>query len=106
MEKMVEFYLDPYTGEKLGERSSWSGPSLERKNIMSFLYRLHFALALPWSWSAGAHSVGDYILGVTALVWTSIASSPSISPFRCGGARKATPRLRRNPGGAAGSRPG
>ncbi len=70
MEKMVEFYLDPYTGEKLGERSSWSGPSLERKNIMSFLYRLHFALALPWSWSAGSHSVGDYILGITALVWT------------------------------------
>ncbi len=70
MEKMVEFYLDPYTGEKLGERSSWSGPSLERKNIMSFLYRLHFALALPWSWSAGSHSVGAYILGVAALVWT------------------------------------
>jgi len=70
MEKMVEFYLDPYTGEKLGERPAWSGPSLERKNIMSFLYRLHFSLALPWSWSIGDHSVGAYILGVTALVWT------------------------------------
>ncbi len=70
MEKMVEFYLDPYTGEKLGERNTWSGPSLERKNIISFLYRLHFALALPWSWSTGSHSVGAYILGITALVWT------------------------------------
>ena len=47
MEKMAEFYLDPYTGEKLGERNSWSGPSLERKNIISFLYSLHFSLALP-----------------------------------------------------------
>ena len=45
MEKMVEFYLDPYTGEKLGERPIWSGPTLERKNLMSFLYSLHFSLA-------------------------------------------------------------
>ncbi len=70
MEKVVEFYLDPYTGEKLGERPGWSGPSLERKNIMSFLYRLHFSLALPWSWRIGGNSIGGYALGVAALVWT------------------------------------
>jgi len=71
MEKMVEFYLDPYTGEKLGERPVWSGPSLERKNLMSFLYRLHFSLATPWSWrEVGSHSIGAFVLGVVALVWT------------------------------------
>jgi len=71
MEKIAEFYLDPYTGEKLGERPIWSSPSLERKNIISFLYRLHFSLASPWGgWYVGGHSVGAFILGVTALVWT------------------------------------
>ncbi|ARN83890.1 PepSY-associated TM helix domain-containing protein [Methylocystis bryophila] len=70
MEKVVNFYLDPYTGEMLGERPGWSGPTLERKNLMSFLYRLHFSLALPWSWSFGENSVGGYVLGVTALFWT------------------------------------
>ena len=71
MEKMSEFYLDPYTGEKLGERPIWSSPTLERKNIMSFLYRLHFSLATPWSWrEVGGHSIGAFILGVVALVWT------------------------------------
>jgi len=71
MEKLSEFYLDPYTGEKLGERPRWSGPTLERKNLMSFLYRLHFSLCSPWhGWHIGDHSVGAFILGVTALVWT------------------------------------
>jgi uncharacterized iron-regulated membrane protein len=66
MAKAIEFYLDPYTGEKLGERSLWSGPSLERKNIISFLYRVHFSLALPWS----TGELGATLLGITALVWT------------------------------------
>ncbi|HXW71113.1 MAG TPA: PepSY-associated TM helix domain-containing protein [Methylocella sp.] len=66
MAKAVVFYLDPYTGEKLGERNSWSGPSLAHKDIISFLYRLHFALALPWS----TGELGATILGITAFVWT------------------------------------
>jgi uncharacterized iron-regulated membrane protein len=66
MAKAIEFYLDPYTGEKLGERNLWSGPSLARKDIISFLYRLHFALALPWS----TGELGATLLGITALVWT------------------------------------
>ena len=71
MEKMVEFYLDPYTGEKLGERPIWSGPTFERKNLISFLYRLHFSLATPWRWpEVGNHSIGAFILGIIALVWT------------------------------------
>ena len=58
-------YLDPYTGEKLGARK-WGEVSLAKENIISFLYRLHFALALP----ASTGRLGGYILGVTALIWT------------------------------------
>ena len=66
METEIEIYLDPYTGERLGERRIWSAPSLASKDIISFLYRLHFALALPWS----TGELGASILGITALVWT------------------------------------
>ena len=66
MSNFIQVYLDPYTGEKLGERVLWSGPTLARQDIVSFLYRLHFSLSLPWS----TGSLGGYILGVTALVWT------------------------------------
>jgi uncharacterized iron-regulated membrane protein len=66
MSAYIQFYLDPYTGEQLGQRPIWSGPSLARQNIVSFLYRLHFSLSLPWSMGG----LGGYILGVTALVWT------------------------------------
>jgi len=66
MSAYVQFYLDPYTGAFLGERPLWSGPTLARRDIVSFLYRLHFSLSLPWS----TGSLGGYILGVTALMWT------------------------------------
>ena len=58
-------YFDPYNGERLGERV-WGEVSLARKDIISFLYRLHMTLALP----ASTGDWGAYILGVTALVWT------------------------------------
>jgi len=41
-----ELYLDPYTGEKIGTRQ-WGEVSLAKENILSFLYRLHYTLALP-----------------------------------------------------------
>ena len=58
-------YFDPYNGERLGERA-WGEVSLAKRDIISFLYRLHMTLALP----ASAGDWGAYILGVTALVWT------------------------------------
>jgi uncharacterized iron-regulated membrane protein len=61
----IQIYLDPYTGERLGERR-WGEVSLARQDIISFLYRLHMTLALP----ASTGNVGPYMLGVTALVWT------------------------------------
>jgi len=66
METEFEVFLDPYTGQKVGERPLWSGPSLTRQNIMSYLLRVHFNLALPWS----TGELGATILGVTAIVWT------------------------------------
>lgn len=61
----TEMALDPYTGDKLGERT-FGEVSLARANILSFLYRLHYSLALPPS----TGGLGATILGVVALVWT------------------------------------
>ena len=60
-----EIFLDPYTGEKLGERQNCA-VSLAKENIVCFIYRIHTSLALPES----AGGLGSYLLGGTALVWT------------------------------------
>ncbi|BBU61268.1 peptidase [Methylosinus sp. C49] len=62
---LIFLYLDPYSGERLGTRS-WGVVSLDRKNLLFFLYRLHYTLALP----AFTGSFGSYLLGVAALIWT------------------------------------
>lgn len=54
-------FLDPYTGHELG-RTNWGEITLGFSNFMSFIYKLHFELALGM-W-------GVWILGITALVWT------------------------------------
>jgi uncharacterized iron-regulated membrane protein len=56
-----EYFIDPYTGAVLGGRR-WGDIGQGIGNLMPFLYRLHYALALE--------SVGGYLLGVVALVWT------------------------------------
>ncbi|HET6375762.1 MAG TPA: PepSY-associated TM helix domain-containing protein, partial [Methylocella sp.] len=55
------FYLDPYTGQELG-RTNWGEITLGFSNFMSFIYKLHFELAMGM-W-------GVWILGITALLWT------------------------------------
>jgi uncharacterized iron-regulated membrane protein len=54
-------FLDPYSGQELG-RTSWGEITQGFTNLMSFIYKLHFELALGM-W-------GVWILGITALVWT------------------------------------
>ncbi len=54
-------FLDPYSGAELG-RTNWGEISLGVTNLMSFIYKLHFELALGM-W-------GIWILGITAIVWT------------------------------------
>jgi uncharacterized iron-regulated membrane protein len=78
-------YLDPYTGETLGERRAGE-VSLARENIVGFLYRLHCSLALP----ARTGRLGPLILGVTALLWTIdclVAFSLTLPPRRRGGGK-------------------
>ncbi|WP_036287996.1 PepSY domain-containing protein [Methylosinus sp. PW1] len=54
-------HLDPIDGRERG-RASWSGLPKAKNDIMPFVYALHMHLAIS--------GVGDWILGVVALVWT------------------------------------
>ncbi|MDD5112820.1 MAG: PepSY-associated TM helix domain-containing protein [Methylobacter sp.] len=56
-----QLILDPYTGKELGRRT-WGAISEGRINLMPFIYKLHFNLALD--------DVGMWALGITALIWT------------------------------------
>lgn len=56
-----EIYVDRYTGEILGERK-WGAIDQGVKNLMPFIYRLHYSLALD--------SLGELLLGIVALLWT------------------------------------
>ena len=63
--KNTEVYFDPYTGELLGQRN-WGAASLAPENLMPFLYRFHYSLALPEFMGP----IGNYLLGITALLWS------------------------------------
>ena len=54
-------FLDPYTGDELGRRK-WGDLSAGWVNVMPFIYRLHYNLALD--------KAGNWILGITAVLWT------------------------------------
>lgn len=56
-----QVFVDPYTGRILGERM-WGDIGQGRKNLMPFIYRLHYALALD--------GAGLFVFGVAALLWT------------------------------------
>ncbi len=56
-----QLILNPYTGEELGRRS-WGAISQGMKNLMPFIYKLHYNLALD--------EPGVWVLGITALIWT------------------------------------
>jgi uncharacterized iron-regulated membrane protein len=56
-----EFFVNPYTGAVQGSRQ-WGALSEGPRNLMPFLYRLHFSLALG--------QVGTWLFGVAALLWT------------------------------------
>lgn len=56
-----EIFVDPYTGAILGERK-WGDLAQGAKNLMPFVYRLHYSLALG--------TVGETLMGIVALLWT------------------------------------
>lgn len=58
-------YLNPYTGEELGRESLEEGRfwPLTRKRILPLIIALHYRLAVPGS-------IGIWLFGVAALIWT------------------------------------
>lgn len=56
-----EVYVDRYTGQIIDERK-WGDITQGFKNLMPFIYRLHYSL--------GLEIIGDYFLGIIALLWT------------------------------------
>lgn len=56
-----EVFVNPYTGQILGGRL-WGDLSQGLANLMPFVYRLHHSLALG--------TVGTWIFGIIALLWT------------------------------------
>jgi uncharacterized iron-regulated membrane protein len=56
-----QYFADPYTARLLGSRE-WGNLSEGWKNLMPFIYRLHYSLALD--------DVGTLLFGIVALLWT------------------------------------
>lgn len=56
-----DLFLNPVTGAEQGRRE-WGAIDQGIKNLMPFLYRLHYSLALG--------TVGTLLFGIAALVWT------------------------------------
>lgn len=56
-----EVFVNPYTGALLGARK-WGDITQGTINLMPFIYRLHFSLALD--------KIGRYALGIIALLWS------------------------------------
>ncbi len=56
-----QLYLDPVSGEELG-RLTWGALPKSPKEIMPFIYSLHYSLALG--------NVGMWVLGILAIAWT------------------------------------
>lgn len=56
-----QVFVDPYTGQTLGQRR-WGDIAQGLKNLMPFIYRLHYSLALD--------GIGTLLFGIVALLWT------------------------------------
>lgn len=56
-----EVFVNPYTGDILGARK-WGDITQGLTNLMPFIYRLHYSLALG--------TVGTWLFGIVALLWT------------------------------------
>lgn len=58
--------LDPATGE-IQDTREWGAVSLSRKNVLSFLYKLHYTMHIP---DAFGLPLGGLFMGLVAIVWT------------------------------------
>jgi uncharacterized iron-regulated membrane protein len=57
-----QLFIDPQTGARLGARKYGESP-FQRETLITFLYRLHYSLALPGK-------SGHLIMGIVAVLWT------------------------------------
>jgi uncharacterized iron-regulated membrane protein len=57
----TDMVVNPYTGEEISRRTTSVWP-IHRKNLMAFVYRLHYSLALG--------DVGLWLFGLAAVLWT------------------------------------
>lgn len=60
-DRWQEVFVDPYTAAILGSRE-WGNLAEGTTNLMPFVYRLHYSLALG--------TVGTVLFGIIALLWT------------------------------------
>jgi uncharacterized iron-regulated membrane protein len=60
-EASYELFLDPVTGARLGERT-WGECCFARKQIIPFLYSIHYSLHVPGLW-------GMRVMGIIAIAW-------------------------------------
>ncbi|MBP5997948.1 MAG: PepSY domain-containing protein [Azonexus sp.] len=57
--------IDPADGEILGRRE-WGKVSLDRENLLPFLYKLHYSMHIP---DIDLIPVGTLFMGIVAIVW-------------------------------------
>ncbi|MDC8759906.1 PepSY-associated TM helix domain-containing protein [Janthinobacterium fluminis] len=57
--------LDPATGQVQGRRE-WGAVSLQRENLLPFLYKLHYTMHIPDGWGI---EFGIWLMGMIAVVW-------------------------------------
>ncbi|MBF5040170.1 PepSY domain-containing protein [Methylophilus sp. 13] len=65
--KFNQVFIDPVTGQELGKREWGAVWPVDRTNVVSFLYKLHYSLHLPEMW--GIDRWGLWLLGGVALIW-------------------------------------
>lgn len=56
-----QLFVDPASGAVLGERQ-WGACCLARKQLLPFVYSVHYSLHLPGQW-------GVWLMGIVGLVW-------------------------------------
>lgn len=57
--------LDPVSGAVLGQRE-WGALSLQRENVLPFLYKLHYSMHIPDGFGL---ELGVLLMGILALAW-------------------------------------
>jgi len=58
-----EYAFDPVSGDLLASRGPWGAVPTSLDGVMSFLYALHYKLALPGE-------IGLWLFGIVAVMWT------------------------------------